>query len=238
MQKPVSEKQTTSPPIAPALVHVFTGLGAVAALMSARALNGGDSQALFVWLFVALFIDGIDGTFARAVNVKERLPRFSGERLDLVVDYLTYVFVPVLALLAWRHLDGPLGLLLAAGILLSSLYHFSDTGSKTEDNCFTGFPAVWNIVAFYVFAFDPPQWVTAASVALCIFGTFVPMPWVHPLRVVSMRVPTAIVTIAALLASTFTLFYGFPAPLAVQIILAIAAAYYIGQATWWWLQRR
>lgn len=238
MQKPVSEKPTTSSPIAPALVHVFTGLGAVAALMSARALSTQDTQSLFVWLFIALFIDGIDGTFARAVNVKERLPRFSGERLDLVVDYLTYVFVPVLALLAWGHLDGPLGLVLAAGILLSSLYHFSDTDSKNDDNCFTGFPAVWNIVAFYVFAFEPPHWITASCVALCIFGTFIPMPWVHPLRVVSMRVPTAIVTTAALSAAIYTLIYGFPAPFAVQSILAIAGVYYVAQALWWWMRSR
>ena len=220
------------------LVHVFTSLGAVCALLAARAVTGLDAEAVFFWLFVALFIDGIDGTFARALRVAERLPRFSGERLDQVVDYLTYVFVPVLALLAWHYLDGVLGLMLATGILLSSLFHFSDLESKSKSNCFLGFPAVWNIVAFYVFALDPPAWLTNAVVALAIAGTFIPMPWVHPLRVEALKAVTLAVTAVALLAGAVTLWTGFPAPLLAQAVLAAAALYYIALAVMWWRQGR
>ena len=92
-----------------AFVHVFTALGAVCALFATDAIFSNDAQRLFIWLAIALFIDGIDGTFARAIDVKARLPRFSGERLDLVIDYVTYVFVPVLALLHWKYLDGIIG---------------------------------------------------------------------------------------------------------------------------------
>ena len=85
--------------IAAASVHLFTALGAVCGLFAALAAFDGAWERMFIWLGVALVIDGIDGTFARMAHVEERLPRFSGERLDLVVDYVTYVFVPALALL-------------------------------------------------------------------------------------------------------------------------------------------
>lgn len=219
-----------------ALVHVFTALGAVCALFATEAIFSNDAQRLFIWLAIALFIDGIDGSFARAVDVKERLPRFSGERLDLVVDYVTYVFVPVLALIHWRYLDGVLGSMLAAGILLSSLFHFSDEDSKTKDNCFVGFPAIWNIVAFFVFALDPPQWVTMVSIAGLIAATFVPMPWVHPLRVVALKPVTLAVTALAAAAGIATLANGFPATAFWQIVLAAVALYYWALAIAWWLK--
>src|SRR5262249_10494776 len=121
-----------------ASVHLFTALGAVCGLMAALAAFDGAWERMFVWLGVALIIDGIDGTFARMANVEERLPRFSGERLDLVVDYVTYVFVPALALLRAGYLTGTSGIIVAALILLSSLYHFSDLASKGEDYSFIG----------------------------------------------------------------------------------------------------
>lgn len=219
-----------------ASVHLFTALGAVCALFATDAIFSNDAQRLFIWLAIALFIDGIDGTFARAVDVKSRLPRFSGERLDLVIDYVTYVFVPVLALLHWKYLDGVVGSVLAAGILLSSLFHFSDENSKTNDNCFVGFPAIWNIVAFFVFALDPPQWLTLLSIAGLIAATFVPMPWVHPLRVVAMRPATLAVTAVAAVAGIAILASGFPASYFWQCVLVAVAAYYVALAVIWWLK--
>ncbi|NOT70495.1 MAG: phosphatidylcholine synthase [Hyphomicrobium sp.] len=220
--------------VLPALVHIFTALGAVCGLLATQAILTGDASRLFAWLAIALVIDAIDGTFARAVRVSEQLPRFSGERLDLVVDYVTYVFVPVLALLQWRYLDGSLGLVLAAGILLSSLFHFSDLESKTKDNCFVGFPAIWNIFAFYVFALDPAAWVAQLAVALAIVATFVPMPWVHPLRVVALRPLTLVVTALAGAGGIAVLLSGFPAPPLWQAALIAAALYYTALAFYWW----
>src|SRR5436305_12231867 len=81
-----------------ALVTRFTALGAVCALFATRAVLAGAWEQVFAWLGLALFIDGADGTFARMANVSTKLPRFSGDRLDMIVDYVTYVFVPVLAL--------------------------------------------------------------------------------------------------------------------------------------------
>ena len=220
-------------PLAPVLVHVFTALGSVCALFAALAIPHGDWVGMFFWLGVALFIDGIDGTFARMVDVDTRLPRFSGETLDLVIDYVTYVFVPVLALLAAGHLTGTLGEALAAGILLSSLFHFSDNGSKDEEKSFVGFPAIWNVVAFYIFVFSPDWQVSAAIIAICTILTFVPWRWVHPLRVVRMRPITLAVTLIWSISAAVAVWQGLTtADFAVKAALIVAAIYAVGLALW------
>ena len=197
--------------VGPALVHVFTASGIVTALFATYAVLAGEYTTAFAWLGLALFIDGIDGTFARWLEVGRRLPRFSGEKLDLVVDYVTYVFVPVLALVQSRILIGAPGQVLACGILMSSLYHFSDTASKTEDHCFVGFPAIWNIVTFYLFAFPLPRWVTYLLIGLCIALTFVPMRWLHPLRVERLLWLNIAATLVWCWGAGVTLLAGFPA---------------------------
>ena len=214
--------------IAAASVHLFTALGAVCGLFAALAAFDGAWERMFIWLGVALVIDGIDGTFARMAHVEERLPRFSGERLDLVVDYVTYVFVPALALLRAGYLTGTWGLVIAALILLSSLYHFSDLASKGEDYSFIGFPAVWNIVAFYIFVLSPPGWLTCAVLLACVVLTFVPMHWVHPMRVKRLRALTLGITAAWAVAAVTAVWHGFPPPWWTQIVLVVAALYVSG----------
>lgn len=195
--------------VAAALVHVFTALGAVCALLATLAIFQQDWRGLFFWLGVAFFVDGIDGTFARMVNVSENLPRFSGERLDLVIDYVTYVFVPALALLAGGFLVGTWGIVLAALIVLSSLYHFTDMDSKADDLSFVGFPAIWNIVAFYLFAFAVSPTASAWVVLTCVVLTFVPMKWVHPLRVQKLMPLTIAATLAWSVAAYAAVHTGF-----------------------------
>lgn len=214
--------------LAAAGVHVFTALGAVCGLFAALAAFDGAWERMFTWLGIALVIDGIDGSFARLTRVEERLPRFSGERLDLVVDYVTYVFVPALALVRAGYLHGTLGLILAAAILLSSLFHFSDLTSKADDYSFIGFPAIWNIVAFYVFAFAVPPVATYAVIAACVALTFVPMRWVHPLRVTRLRLLTLAVTLGWAVAAIAAVVDGFPVEGWSGLMLAVAAIYLIG----------
>jgi phosphatidylcholine synthase len=214
--------------LAAAGVHLFTALGAVCGLFAALAVFDAAWERMFGWLGLALIIDGIDGTFARLAHVEERLPRFSGERLDLVVDYVTYVFVPALALERAGFLGDGLAPVLAAAILLSSLYHFSDLASKGDDYSFIGFPAVWNLVAFYLFAFAVPQAVACAVVIACVALTFVPMHWVHPLRVARLRVVTLAITVAWAIAAIAAVAGGFPAGGWAKAVLAIAAAYVVG----------
>lgn len=218
-------------------VHALTALGSVLALLAALAVAAQQWEMVFVWLGLALFVDGIDGPFARAVDVKRRLPRFSGEILDLVIDYLTYVFVPVLVLLAAGRLpDGFLAIGLAAAILLSSLFHFSDTASKSDDLAFVGFPAIWNVVVFYVLALDLARTTTAVVIVVAVALTFVPLHWVHPLRVVVLRPLTMVATMVWAVAAAVTLWFGFPAPPLVQLLLCSIAVYGILLSLW--LSRR
>ena len=210
-----------------ALVHLFTATGAVCGLLATGAVFAENWEAAFAWLGLALIIDGVDGTFARMARVHRNLPRFSGDRLDLVIDYVTYVFVPALALLQAGFLQGSAGLVLASLILLSSLFHFSDTQSKAEDHSFVGFPAIWNLVAFYVFAFGLSQWTTGVLVLVCVVLTFVPLKWAHPLRTPALW-PVTIVAMALWgLAAGATLWSGFPAGAWEKGVLLLAAVYAI-----------
>lgn len=213
--------------IAAASVHFFTALGAVCGLFATLAAFDGAWERMFVWLGIALVIDAVDGTFARLVRVDEHLPRFSGERLDLVIDYITYVFVPAVAMVRGGFLDGTAGLIVASLILISSLYHFSDLASKGEDYTFVGFPAIWNVVALYLFAIAPPAWFNYAALLVCIFFTFIPIRWVHPVRVEKLRTLTLVVTAAWSIAAVAAVAYGLPSPLWTQIILIAAALYFL-----------
>jgi phosphatidylcholine synthase len=213
---------------AAALVHVFTALGVVCALFAAVAMVDHQWERFFVWLGVALFIDGVDGSLARIADVKAQLPRFSGERLDLVIDYVTYVFLPALAMLLAGFLPGWLGLVLASLVLLSSLFHFSDTQSKAGDHSFIGFPAIWNAIAFYVFAFQMSPTVVAVLVLIFVILTFVPMHWAHPMRTARLWPLTIAAMLLGATAAFEALQAGFPASGPVRAALAAVAAYGIG----------
>jgi phosphatidylcholine synthase len=214
-----------SPVLAAAGVHAFTALGIVCALFATRATFANQFEQAFFWLGVAFVIDGVDGSFARKYRVKEVLPHVSGETLDLVIDYATYVFIPALMLLQAGVLTGPFGLLLASLICMSSLYHFSDEHSKAEDNCFVGFPAIWNVVAFYIFALALSPWVSALLILLCVGLTFVRWKWVHPMRVTAYQIPTLALTALWSLAAIWAVWRGFPAGWQAQAIFIGVALY-------------
>ncbi len=219
--------------LAAAAVHVFTASGAVCALYATLAVIDHRWEAMFAWLGLAFLIDGIDGTFARMVDIERRLPNFSGERLDLVVDYVTYVFVPTLALLQRGYLVGPIGQALAAAILLSSLYHFCDNGNKSDDHCFVGFPAIWNIVAFHIFAFDLSQPVTGLIVIVCSVLTFVRWRWVHPMRVQSLWPVTLGLTGLWMIAALWTVMQGLPAAGWATVVFALTLVWGVGLSLAW-----
>jgi phosphatidylcholine synthase len=220
------------PVLAAALVHAFTASGIICAILAAQATFSGKPELAFFWLGVAFFIDGIDGMFARRYRVWEVLPRVSGETLDLCIDYVTYVFLPALMLLEAGLISGPFGLVLASLICMSSLYHFSDAGSKAKDNCFVGFPAVWNIVAFYLFVFRPPVWLTAGIILICVILTFVPTKWVHPMRVEALFAATMAATVVWTLAASVAIYQGFPSSWPVQAVLLAVAVYGVGLSIW------
>ena len=165
------------------LVHAFTASGAVLALLALLAIEQQRWTLALAWLASALLVDGIDGSMARWARVKDKAPRIDGATLDLVIDYLNYVFVPALFLWHAQLLPGTLALPLAAAILVSSLYVFARTDMKTDDGYFRGFPALWSVVAFYLLVLQVSPTVGAAVVVVLVIMTFAPIHFVHPFRV-------------------------------------------------------
>jgi phosphatidylcholine synthase len=210
------------------LVHILTASGAGLALLALLAAAEADWQAMFLWLGIALIVDAIDGPLARSIQVATVLPRWSGERLDLIVDYLTYVAVPAFALCQSDLLPEASRLAVGVAIMLSSLVPFVDGEAKTEEGYFSGFPAVWNIVCLYLFVLTPPPSVSLTMVVLLISLTFVPMLWVHPFRVRRYRPLTMLVTAIWGGAALFALTKPFPSPLWIQLTLIATLVYLIG----------
>lgn len=183
-------------------VHILTAAGAALALMALLAATRGDWALMFLWLGVALVVDAVDGPIARAANVAEKWPRWSGETLDLVVDFTTYVFVPAYAIAACGLMPGPLGPVAGIVIAVAGTLYFADRDMKTADNFFQGFPAAWNLIAFYLLLLKPPAAVSAATIGLFVILTFVPVRFVHPFRVRRLRTVTvALLTLWAVLAA-------------------------------------
>ena len=168
-------------------VHVLTASGAALALAALLAAVHGAWTLMFLCLGIALIVDGVDGTIARAVKSAERLPRWSGDVLDLVVDFVTYVFVPAYAIAAGGLLPDALAATAGMLIVVTGAIYFADRSMKTEDNYFRGFPTLWNVVAFYLFILKLPPWLAAAAVALLAVLTFVPFKFLHPFRVARLR---------------------------------------------------
>ena len=171
-------------------VHAFTASGAMLGFLALIAAVEHRFTAMFVWLAIALIVDGIDGTIARAIGVRDAEPRYSGEILDLVVDFLTYVVVPTYGLVAARIFPEALALPLAGAILISSAFYFADGEMKTREGGFRGFPALWNVAAFLLFALAPGAWLSAVVTLALVGLTFVPIVVVHPIRVRRFRVVT------------------------------------------------
>jgi phosphatidylcholine synthase len=173
-------------------VHAFTATGAVLGLAALQATVGGDYRAAFLWMIAATVVDGVDGWLARLARVDQRAPGVDGRRLDDIVDYVTYVFVPAALMLRSSLLPAAIAWPVAATVLLSSAFGFSRTGAKTVDHFFTGFPSYWNIVALYLFAMGlDPGWNAAIIVALAIL-VFVPIGYIYPSRTVDWQVPTLV----------------------------------------------
>lgn len=177
-------------PILPWIAHLYTASGAVIALLATAETFAHNFRAAFIYLGVATVIDATDGVLARALRVKERLPNYDGARLDDIVDYLTYVFVPVL--IVWQAELVPVPFPVCAAMLIASAYGFGQADAKVSrgDYFFTGFPSYWNIVVAYLYLMRLAPMVNAvALVALCVL-VFVPLRYVYPSRTATLKLPT------------------------------------------------
>jgi phosphatidylcholine synthase len=215
--------------LAGAAVHLYTASGTVLALLIVIAALEGDAVTA-LWLgLAALVIDGTDGMLARRFRVKETIPWFDGARLDDIVDYLTYVFAPIVLLWTTGHLpEGLLGWVLAGLPLLASSYQFCRVDAKTSDHFFLGFPSYWNIVVFYVIVLDLGPTATGAILAVCAALVFVPVRYLYPSRTRAFQTLTLGLT-ALWLATYAVLLLQLPDPHPLVVAVSLGyTAYYVG----------
>jgi phosphatidylcholine synthase len=208
-------------------VHIFTALGAGIALIALLEAVREHWAAMFVWLGVALVVDAIDGPIARRLDVARVQPNWSGDVLDLVVDFVTYVFVPAYAITASGLLLPLAAPILGVGIAVSGALYFADRRMKAADNHFRGFPGLWNVAAFYLFLLHWPPALGSLTVVVLIAATFAPFHVVHPVRVMRLRWLTlSLIAVWAVLA-VITLASDFEVGTPVKIGLCAIAAYVV-----------
>ncbi|GAB4201976.1 MAG: phosphatidylcholine/phosphatidylserine synthase [Roseiflexaceae bacterium] len=220
-------------------VHLYTASGAVLALLIVQAaVQGNAVQALWFGL-IAMIIDGTDGTLARRFRVRETLPWFDGARLDDIVDYLTYVFAPVMLLLSGGYLpEGPGGMVLAALPLLASSYQFCRVDAKTDDHFFLGFPSYWNVVAFYAITQQWTPTLTTAVLVVCSVLVFVPIRYLYPSRTVAFRKLTLVIS-ALWLISYALILAQMPQPSSLLLNASILfVIYYVGMSVYLTLKKK
>jgi phosphatidylcholine synthase len=213
--------------IAAWLVHAYTASGIVLALLATRAVIDHNYRTAFWWLWLQVAVDATDGVLARRARVTERIPWFDGAKLDDIVDYLTYVFVP--ALIVWRAVLVPavLTMPVAAAMLLSSGYGFSRKDAKTDDHFFTGFPSYWNIVVFYLLVAAWPASVNAGVLLTCVVLVFIPIRYVYPSRTPVLRLFTNLIGVTWA-AGMLLMLWQYPAVSRIVMWISLAfPAYYL-----------
>ena len=207
---------------------MLTASGAAFALVALILAVGEHWAVMFLCLGFALIVDGVDGPLARMFKVAETAPRYSGDTLDLVVDFTTYVFVPAYAMMTSGLLPPSVAILCGMAIVVTGALYFADREMKTADNHFRGFPAVWNLIAFYLFVLAPPPWLAALVIVVFAALTFAPVEFVHPLRVKHWRgLTVALMAIWALLAA-IAVFDNLAPGLFVTLGLCLIAIYFLG----------
>lgn len=208
-----------TPPLAFS-VHLLTASGAALALMALVAATEGDWRLMYGWLVIALVVDGIDGPLARRVDVRKNAANWDGVLLDLIVDYLTYVFIPAYALIYAGILPSLWGLAAALLVALTGVVYFADVRMKNPDNSFSGFPGAWQMVVLVFLTLPPPVWLTLSVVVILAVGQFLPLKFVHPVRTKRWRGITLPATIVWLVCAVWSARAGFEPPLACRLGLA------------------
>lgn len=163
-------------------VHLLTATGSVLSMLALLAAVEENWPLMFLWLVVALVVDGIDGPLARRYEVFRNWSNYDGVLMDMIIDYLTYVFIPAYALFKSGLLQGWTGWLAIIAITYCSVLYFADTRMKTKDNSFAGFPACWNMVVLVLFALKPHDFITLSVVILLAFAMFANLKFIHPVR--------------------------------------------------------
>lgn len=192
-------------------VHALTLSGLVWAALAIVAVVHGEVKPMWLFLGAALVTDGLDGPLARRFEVKKYAPQFDGAIADIVIDYLTWTFIPAYFLASYGYLgEGPIAIVLFVLILVSSVFCYANVSMKTKEWYFAGFPAAWNVVAVYFYLLDTPVWLNAAVTVTLSVLTVVPITFLHPFRVRRLRLPNVAATVVWLV-GTVLLVWASPA---------------------------
>lgn len=181
-------------------VHIFTASGILAGFMAILAINAKNWRVAMAWLFIALVIDGVDGTFARKFKTAEVLPNFSGKTVDNIIDFATYAIIPAYFFHAAELVDPTWNLPLTFLILIVSVIYYGIEGMISDDYYFIGFPVMWNMVVFFlVFVFSLNSLGNAAVIVIFSILHFVPIKFAYPSRATRFKTLTLLFTAIMLL---------------------------------------
>jgi len=206
-------------------VHLLTATGSILSMLAMLAAVDGNWSLMFLWLLLALVVDGIDGPLARRYDVTTNWPLYDGVLMDLIVDYLTYVFIPAYALFKSGLLPGWTGYIAIIVIVYGSVVYFSDTRMKTKDKSFSGFPACWNMVVLVLFATEPNYYVTLLTVIALTGAMFLNLKFIHPTRTKRWAEVNLAVAILWLVCAAIAAFSNFHAGALVQTGLIASSLY-------------
>jgi len=219
-------------------VHLFTASGLIPAFLALLAIDQKDWRWAMIWLGVALLIDGVDGTLARQFRVEEVLPHMNGKLIDYVIDFATYVIIPVYFFYESAIVEGPWAFVCAALMLLSSALYYGKKGMVSEDKYFVGFPALWNVIVFYLFfVYDFPEWVNIALIILLAVLHFVPLKFAYPSQQQRLQWLSLTAFAVFILALGLFLYYFPQRPFWLVVVASVIAVYFGGIAIWETVQR-
>ncbi|SCW32919.1 CDP-diacylglycerol-choline O-phosphatidyltransferase [Borreliella japonica] len=207
------------------LVHTFTASGLIVGLYSIISIVNGDYSLLLKLTVIGLIIDGIDGTMARKLKVKELIPEIDGTLLDNITDYINYTFIPVIFFYLGEFIAEKYKIAICIGILLSSAYQFSRTDAKTNDNYFRGFPSLWNIFVILNIIFKIGQITNLITISICIILSFIPIKFIYPSKTKELRKITTPITIISCLIFAVSIFLKLPAT-ALKIAKTVLIVYF------------
>ncbi|MFT4321104.1 phosphatidylcholine synthase [Bartonella bacilliformis] len=206
-------------------VHLLTASGSFLAFLSLISASEKEWITMFCWLGLALLVDGIDGPIARKLDVKSVLPTWSGELLDNIIDYVTYVLIPTFAFYQSGFMRPGLSFLLSAIVVISSAIYYADTGMKTKENFFKGFPVVWNMILFMLFVVKPGEWIAFITVLLSAILSFLPIYFIHPVRVIRLRMLNLPIFLIWCAFGAAALYYQLNTPYWVKVGISITGIY-------------
>jgi len=206
-------------------VHYFTAIGAILAMLAMLAAVDERWDLMFLWLVVAFFVDGLVGPLARKYDVKKFAPEYDGVLLDLIIDYLTYVFIPAYALFVSGLLNGWSGWVCIIVIAFTSVLYFADTRMKTKDNSFAGFPGCWNMLVLVLFSIQPIWQIILITVILLAISMFSNLKFIHPVRTVRWRLISLPIAVLWTFLGGYAAWYNFNISGEIKILFVLVTTY-------------